>query len=162
MIQRIQSIYLLVAMVSGFGLFLTAINTLTTNGLEFNFSLFGLHQTQGVSINYQSNSMALMVLNILFIALSILAIFMFKKRKRQILIANISIVTLIALCVSAFVYSNTHLTKIADVLRIPPNMISINYGIGALFPIVAIVFTFLAIRAIKKDEELVRSADRIR
>jgi ABC-type proline/glycine betaine transport system permease subunit len=37
-----------------------------------------------------------------------------------------------------------------------------NYGIGALLPSLAILFLILAIRGIRKDENLVRSADRLR
>jgi glucan phosphoethanolaminetransferase (alkaline phosphatase superfamily) len=37
-----------------------------------------------------------------------------------------------------------------------------SYGAGAIFPLIAIVLIFLANSFIKKDEKLVRSADRLR
>jgi hypothetical protein len=38
----------------------------------------------------------------------------------------------------------------------------VRYKLGAILPIVSVILVFLATRAIKKDEDLVRSADRIR
>jgi hypothetical protein len=38
----------------------------------------------------------------------------------------------------------------------------INFKAGAYLPLIQIVFVFLAQRAIGKDEELVKSADRLR
>jgi len=42
------------------------------------------------------------------------------------------------------------------------NESEIIYELGSFLPIIAAVFTFLASRSIKKDEDLIRSADRIR
>ncbi len=41
-------------------------------------------------------------------------------------------------------------------------MTSLSYGVALTFPLVNIVLTYLAIRAIGKDEALVRSYDRLR
>ncbi len=38
----------------------------------------------------------------------------------------------------------------------------IHYGIGTYLPLLAVVLNILATRAIKKDDKLVRSADRLR
>ena len=38
----------------------------------------------------------------------------------------------------------------------------VSYEITAIFPFVAAILTYLAIRAIGKDEALIRSMDRIR
>jgi hypothetical protein len=40
--------------------------------------------------------------------------------------------------------------------------LSTTYGIGMMLPLLSLIFCLLAIRGIRKDEELVRSADRIR
>jgi predicted branched-subunit amino acid permease len=37
-----------------------------------------------------------------------------------------------------------------------------NYGIGIMLPSISILFIILAIRGIKKDERLIKSADRLR
>jgi hypothetical protein len=39
---------------------------------------------------------------------------------------------------------------------------AISYQIGSFLPIISAVFAYLAAHFIKKDEQLVRSADRIR
>ena len=44
----------------------------------------------------------------------------------------------------------------------PKDQVSISYKIGIVIPVISIVFTYLTIRFIKKDDELVRSADRLR
>jgi hypothetical protein len=38
----------------------------------------------------------------------------------------------------------------------------IMYGLGLLIPVISMVLSFMAIRGIRKDEALVRSAERIR
>jgi hypothetical protein len=38
----------------------------------------------------------------------------------------------------------------------------IDYGLGMYLPVIALAFTFLANRGIKKDEDLVKSVDRLR
>jgi hypothetical protein len=40
--------------------------------------------------------------------------------------------------------------------------VTASYGLSFVLPIVALVLSFMAERAIKADEELVRSADRLR
>jgi hypothetical protein len=41
-------------------------------------------------------------------------------------------------------------------------LVDAGYGLSFVMPIVSLVLTFMAERAIKADEELVRSADRLR
>jgi hypothetical protein len=43
-----------------------------------------------------------------------------------------------------------------------PSFTSDNYGIGAMLPSIAVLLFILAIRGIRKDENLIRSADRLR
>jgi hypothetical protein len=40
--------------------------------------------------------------------------------------------------------------------------VKVHYLFGIYLPVIEIVFLYLAIRFIKRDEELVRSADRLR
>lgn len=40
--------------------------------------------------------------------------------------------------------------------------VTTSYEVGSVFPIVALVFLVLALRGIRKDEKLIRSADRLR
>lgn len=40
--------------------------------------------------------------------------------------------------------------------------VEIGYGIAVIFPVLSIVLVWLAKKGIKKDDDLVRSADRLR
>ena len=46
--------------------------------------------------------------------------------------------------------------------KLLPEAVSVQIGVGSIPPLLAIIFLFLAYRAIKKDENLVRSSDRLR
>ncbi len=85
-------------------------------------------------------------------ALSLVSLFMFKNRKLQFVLGRINIILNFFL-LGVFVYWS---------LSVPGEMDISEKGIGMLLPIVSIVFLVLANRAIKKDEDLVKSVDRLR
>lgn len=150
MIQRIQSIWLLIAALFGAGVFLFNIISISyvdvTTGEEV---------MKGVKLLEYSYLLALLA--IVLVALPLVAIFMFKNRKRQVNLALLAIVLNIAFI--AF-----HLTFVKDhylnTLKMPAQ--STSYGIASFLPVAAIVFLAMAISGIRKDEKLVRSADRLR
>jgi peptidoglycan/LPS O-acetylase OafA/YrhL len=82
------------------------------------------------------------------------SIFRYSNRKQQINICR-------AMIVLTFVLIITLLNGASKVVNsgTAENIIT---GYAVLFPSISVVLTALAARAIKKDEELVRSADRIR
>jgi len=163
MLQRIQSLYLFIAALCGAALFLSAFNTFNFQQIEFNFSLFGLHQINGEpNLNYTASAFTLMLICCVFLLVNSYTIFLFKNRKKQIKFAGLGILIIAGFSVAEFFFANHHQSKIAEILNVEISKIEINYGIGTLMPILALVMNILAIRAIKKDEELVRSADRIR
>jgi peptidoglycan/LPS O-acetylase OafA/YrhL len=83
-----------------------------------------------------------------------LTIFMYKNRPRQMQLSRLSLLLNAALTVAFFLLSENYFAKITSS--------NVEYGMGIYFPIIAAVFLLLATRAIKKDNILVRSADRIR
>ncbi len=89
----------------------------------------------------------LLIINILALVTIVLAIFSYANRRKQIKLCNVALVFNIA-WVAAFV--TFYFLK------------AMALSIIALLPVVSIVLILLAKRAIKSDEELVRSADRIR
>lgn len=89
--------------------------------------------------------------------IALITIFLFKNRKRQMLLGNLNMLLIIAMIVLIF-YS---IDKNAGSIK-PGTGLVAAYKIGAYLPVFMLIFTFLANRFIKKDEELVRSADRIR
>jgi len=144
MIQRIQSLYLLLVVV---------VSAILTQFL----SLWKWKETVNYYINdafSQSNKLVLSI-TIAFYAVVIIAavsLFLFKNRKLQFVINRLNILINLFL-VGAIVFLLLTLSG--------ENQIS-EKGIGSFLPIINIVLLVLANKAIKKDEELVKSVDRIR
>ena len=84
--------------------------------------------------------------------LAIIAIFLYKKRQNQFVVNRLNMILNLFL-LGFFVYRSLNLSGEAEVSE---------KGIGMLIPVFSIVFLVLANRAIKKDEDLVKSVDRLR
>ncbi len=95
-----------------------------------------------------------LVFGLLFasIALSIISILSFKKRQLQFVLNRLSIILNFVL-LGVFVYRS---------LTLSGETLVSEKGIGVLLPIISIVFLAMANKAIKKDEDLVKSVDRLR
>jgi hypothetical protein len=144
MIQRIQTIYLLLAtMVSGGLVFLL---NLWVNDEEIKFFVMD---------SFKIDSFLLKVMSVLFFVsafLTFFTIFQFKKRQLQFVLGRLSILINFIL-LGILVYFTQNLSGEITVSE---------KGIGLLIPIITIVLVALANKAIKKDEELVKSVDRLR
>lgn len=136
MIQRIQSLYLLVAL-------------LISTGLIFVFYLWT--DSEGVEV-FATDEPVIMGAFLLSGVLSLISIFNFKNRKGQFVLGRLNII-LNFILLAFFVYRSLNLSG--------ETLVS-EKGIGMLFPIFSIVFLVLANKAIKKDEDLVKSVDRLR
>jgi len=144
MIQRIQSIWLLLAAIAI--LCLLFVPVLISKDGESTYTL------NGYGINNKSTNILLLVSTILAGLISLLNIFNFRNRRLQIRIASLNILLILGL---SFWFSS--LAK-----QLPGGIKNSDIGIGLFLPLAAIIFTLLAIRGIKKDEKLIRSADRLR
>ena len=91
-------------------------------------------------------------MNQLYLALAIIALLAFKNRKLQFVLGRLNII-LNFILLGLFVYWS---------LRVPGEMNISEKGIGMLLPIISIVFLVLANKAIMRDENLVKSVDRLR
>ena len=136
MIQRIQSIYLLLAFI-------------VTGALPFVFHLWKLEN--GETIYFMSNMMYTSLFG-LSTVLSLLSLLTFKKRQQQFVMNRLNIILNLIL-LGLFVYRT---------LAISGETTVSEKGIGMFLPIVAIFLLVLANKAIKKDEDLVKSVDRLR
>jgi len=134
MIQRIQSIYLiLVAIIAG--------------GIPY---ILGLWNTTNINI-FTINTLYIVAGFIISAMMSLVSIFMFKNRKSQFIINRLNIILNFILLI-VFVYSSLTTSGEMEVSK---------KGVGVL-PIISIVLLVLANKAIKKDEDLVKSVDRLR
>jgi hypothetical protein len=142
MIQRVQSLYLL----------LTAI----ISALLFYVPLFQypLSATDTAPHMYFVSANAfLLILNIVVGALSFITIFFFKNRKLQLRACRLCLM-LIFVMVGLLFYTSDALAGGIDQ--------RVTFKAGAYLPLIQIVLVFLAHVGIKKDDKLVRSADRLR
>jgi hypothetical protein len=147
MIQRIQSLYLLLVIIAYCLLFFFPIATYTTTDSFFSFSL---PEITGAN----SNSSVPLMVAVIILALTVLVtIFLYKKRLLQIRITAIVLLAHIAFIAALFYVADTLSKKFgADAI----------YESGAYIALIPLVFLVLANRAIRKDEKMVRSTDRLR
>lgn len=123
-------------------------------GLSYSFSLYKLQNMEG-EVLY--NDFILAILCSLCIVLSGVAFAMFKRRQMQIKLAQLLLLVQVGFLVAIFFVVDGTVNSL-EVLKSP----LVEYGIGAYLALIPLVFIFLAIKGIKKDEALVRAADRIR
>jgi hypothetical protein len=147
MIQRIQSLYLLVSALLLGLLFLLPFAEIAKEGTIYTFNFKGILLDGAV----QQSGIAISVLIVVIMALHGFAISSFKNRKRQKMIVIYTILMLFGLF-GLFIFF-TYLSFSGA---------QISLKISTVLPLVAIVVDYMAIRAIKKDDALIRSIDRIR
>jgi len=137
MLQRIQTVYLILAL-------------LVTGVLPFVFPLWTLADSKEY---FFMSSQVYSALFGLSTSLALLSILFYKKRQHQFVINRLNIILNLIL-LGLFVYRSLNLSGETPAVS--------EKGIGMFLPIVSIVFLVLANKAIKKDEDLVKSVDRLR
>ena len=135
MLQRIQTIYLLLV-------------AIVSSGLIFVFILWKNEDELVFAIDKPIIFSAFLSIALL----AIITIFKFKDRKSHCVLGRLNIILNLIL-LGFFVYQSLNLSG--------ETMVS-EKGIGMLLPFVSIVLLALANKAIKKDEDLVKSVDRLR
>ena len=131
MIQRIQSIYLLIALIS-MSLFSFKVSIYSFDGRAF----FALDDSK------------IFILAISGALLVAIGLFMFSKRKLQMKLTRIAGLIQIIICIRLFVLFNAFEADLNNT-----SLLILVFNLIALI---------MAYRSIKKDDELVRSIDRIR
>lgn len=161
MIQRIQTVYLILAFIALILQFFFPVaaftygNTVDTYLGTVSFFLYGLvKQPDTLEPAYKFLFyLPLIIIAIFILALTVLTILQYRKRLRQLRTINFAILLNIVLIVLLFFYTD----KISKDISLPT-----EYRMGSVFPLISLVFLILAMYAIKKDERLVRSLDRLR
>lgn len=143
MIQRIQTIYLILA-------------SIVSGGLIFIFNLWNTIKEKIFVVDlFSKEAITFKVIPFMFIMsaiLSLVAIFLFKNRKLQFVIGRIIILINLFL-LGLLIYLSLTLSGETSVSE---------KGIGMFLPILVVLLIVLANKAIKKDEDLVKSVDRLR
>ncbi len=155
MIQRIQSVYLLIAALLTGSLFFLDMAEMANMEELFRLNWQGIYHVEANGdLQQVIPGWALSILTIAATAISLITIFLFKKRMIQIRLCSLNMGLLLGL--SGMIY---YLGK-SGAKELGATELSFTFTL--VLPLIAIVFTYLALRAIGKDEALVRSLNRIR
>lgn len=147
MIQRIQTVYLFISMLLIASLLKLKFADLSVNSELYTFVAKGIYAGE----NLIFNGLAIFIFILIIALLHFAVIFLYKKRILQIRILVFSMVLLLGLFGMFFYFTYAGFTDA-----------KVAFKVSVVFPIVAAILDFLAIRAIGKDEALIRSLNRIR
>jgi hypothetical protein len=153
MIQRIQTIYLFISFVLMLALFFFPLaEILSSEEQIYAFHYDGLYYAGHDTVYIRTLPPVILLTAI--VVINFISIFLYKRRIIQMRINFINLLLMLGYAGLVYFYVKDlsgHLE--AEVVRYKP---------FDAFPFIAAVFTYLAIRAIGKDEALIRSIDRIR
>src|SRR6056297_864631 len=140
MIQRIQTVYLLLAILSMALMFAFKIAAVPAETGEAVFTLYG------ATLGDQSLSLDILtvppyVYNIVIIAALFACVLMFRNRKTQMMIGRLSYLLILGFLVFLYFAGDAMVSAVTATD-------TIGYGAGIYFPVAAIAFVFLANRAI--------------
>jgi hypothetical protein len=156
MIQRLQSVYLFLAFLSGLILYFFPIAWYygELNTLEFFVCRITDHVPSNTALFGSKFLLPLSLLNLICTLFSLILIFLYKNLNRQYKLVRLNILlVIIYIGVVFFFYSD----KIGNTVNVPA-----QFGFGAFLPLITLIFLILAMRGINSDIKLLRSVDRLR
>ena len=151
MIQRIQSLYMLVSVALGIACLSLPLGYFCSSMSERYADLYNLWVRTSETGSISFSPWALFALLLVVTTLTFLNIFLFRRRALQMRVLTLCMVLLVGYY--AFLAFFAYMYK-GDGTFTP--------SVWAAFPFVCIVLDYLAFRGVLKDEMLVRSLDRLR
>jgi hypothetical protein len=155
MIQRIQSLFLALASLLSLLLLRGSYLTFSENtGTVIKVVFAGIiRDSAGLEPQIVEPLYLYSTLLILIPLISLIALFLYKNRKFQLwLVLSLIVFVILLLALSVYYYS----------LIVETYGASVKPGFMMLIPVILLVFPVLAYRGIKKDDEMVKSYDRLR
>lgn len=164
MLQRIQSVYLALVVSIAIYLFFTPLAVVLFNDPSVPGS--ALKETARIlkiasvelevsgEKKHESTPYGLVAFNMIVGILAAVSVFLFKNRSRQMLLCRINLV-MICLFTGLIFWTSDRMQK-------DHGGGDLTYLFGSYLPAVQLILTYLAERAIKKDDKLVKSAERLR
>lgn len=141
MIQRIQSLWLLLAGAAGL--------------LIYKMPLWkGIMQDGTLKVFLGSEKLLLFIIIIATSALAFTTIFLFKNRKLQKSLCLLGLLLSIIIVILEFVH--------VEDLKVNTDFKENMWQIGAVLPVLMIILFILAYSGVRKDEKLVKSLERLR
>ncbi len=161
MIQRVQSIFLLLAAIALALLFFFPIATIQLRFGNFPVEISGFAPQGDALVDFSAAkwwfaSFTIVLLAILLLLVSIVA--SYKNRRRQLRLCTFAFLLNTAFILLLFL----GLEQVASLVDPSVRDITISYQWTFYMPLVSLIFINMAMRKIKKDEVLVRESDRLR
>lgn len=159
MLQRKQTLFLAIAALCGALTFLFPVDTFT-RGLgqqSFVFRTYGVFTADGTPWADASLKVPFAVLIGVLSALLVVLIFLYRNRPRQLRMTRMAALLLIAVQAFLFITDNSIRAYLEQGGRVER-----SYGLSFFLPLLMIVLVLMAANGIKKDEELIKSMDRLR
>lgn len=150
MLQRIQTVYLLIIMALTIAILFLPLAVLQSGDQLFTFDATGI-STMAAQPELIYPTWGLFALTIVISLLALLTIFLFKKRILQIRICVFNAILMLGFY-GLFAWD----------LGNQKEIFSLSLKIAFSFPLISLILDYLAIRNIGADEALVRSLDRLR
>ncbi len=157
MIQRIQTIWLLVSSLVLLGLFIFPfVGYIDLVGLGKNIYVTGVYSSANNVTTKESSFLLMSIATVVLALIPIFIIFQFKNRKLQLTLILVQVILICLFAVWMFVSANNILGLINQSIG------ASNIGIGFFLLPVSILCLAFAIRGIRNDNKLIKSADRLR
>lgn len=157
MLQRKQSLFLLLAAICGALTFFFPVATFTRGDKSWSFRTTGLFMADGTPVLGADLKVPFFIVIGFLAVMLMVAIFLYKNRQRQITVVRT--VNLLLVAVSVYLYiTGTSVKAYLD----QGGLVEEHFGFSEVLPLVMIVLVSMAVRGIREDEALVRSADRLR
>lgn len=157
MLQRIQSIFLaIVALALGAFMFVNVWDKQNADLQEVaTLTAFELTYIKNGAVVDSTNTIFLFILAFSGMGIAIYSLFSFKKRMQQMMLGLINSIVIAALlgCIIYFSFKGDALIS---------NGAKGSFGPGLIIPALALICNTIANKFIRKDEEAVRAADRMR
>ena len=160
MIQRLQTVYLALVAIIGMCMYFFPLVSLVPSAAGSLPTIYHISALQVTMLENGTESMLVrywptLILTAVIIAFSVVTILQYKKRLQQIKFTHLLMILLIAqVLLLAF--------DVEQLRGVAGEGYMISYNVFTILPVLQIVFCRLATAGIKKDEALVRSADRLR
>lgn len=149
MIQRKQSLFLIQILFLGLSLLFVPCQIIFTRAVATNLYLLPLKDFQSTQ-----GHLFVVALNFLGLVITTLTIFIFKKRELQVkLCYTLMVIWFVLMAMMLFC---PFVVKTEEIIEVKINYFVVAIGLFSMFS------AFLAARFIKKDIDLLKSADRIR
>lgn len=155
MLQRVQTIWLFLATAVIFCLFLFPyLQVVNPDGTLRAVKVGGIQESIGGQIVQTETFLGLTIATVILGLIPFITIFLYKNRKRQMILCYLSIAGILGF---SFWLVQTAKEVLGNI-----TLRTENYGLGVILPSLAVLFIILALRGIRHDEKMIKSADRLR